>query len=272
MTNLAPAYMLDMVDEREDRLESQLARLGAAIPRSNSGQRWLSAPDTRGLLANLLREVDETLLPRRMVIEIHGRAVAYLNVSARRVLHLGLPGGPSSAGNGSHSPDQIASKFINQLKGVLGATTVLTLRITHLTPDPNAANMGCSARSLARAASLRIDPVKQEVAARSFFEAVGRYSIACLALDSAGVPIAADGSDTQIARLSEMSRDDLDDFDWQLEQTITRPGAPGCIILNYSADAGFCLIYGRSKAGGFMAFLPAQAVPKIQPLWRQHFG
>lgn len=272
MTNLAPAYMPGMADGHEDRLEGQLVRLGAPIPRSNSGQRCLSAPDARALLANLLREVDETILPRRMVIEIGGRAVADLHVAACRLLHLDLPDGPSSGQNGSKAPDQVALIFIRQLQGVLGDATALTLRITRLTPEPNAANTGCSARGLARAASLKIDPVKQEDAARGFFEAVGTYSIAGLTLDPAGVPVDGDGSDAQIARLSEMACDDLDDFDWQLEQTIPRPGAPGCILLNYSAEAGFCLIYGRSKAGGFLGFLPAQAVAKIQPLWRQHFG
>lgn len=271
MTNLAPAYVPDMAELRDDRLASQLARLGAAIPRANSGLRRLSAPDTRGLLANLLREVDETILPRRMAVETGGRVVAHLNVAARRVLQLDLPGRQVSA------PDQITAMFTGQLLAALTGTTKtgateLTLRITRLTPDPNAANMGCPAHKLALAASLEIDPVQQQDAAREFFAAIGDYSIAWLMFDPAGVPMDGYGSERQIARLSEMSQDNLGDFDWQLERTIQHPGAPGCILLNYSADAGFCLFYGRSDAGGFMAVLPSQAAPKIQPLWRQHFG
>lgn len=271
MTNLAPAYVPDMAEPRDDRLASQLTRLGAAIPRANSGLRRLSAPDTRGLLANLLREVDETILPRRMAVETDGRVVAHLNVAARRVLQLDLPGRQVSA------PDQITAMFTGQLQAALTGTTKtdateLTLRITRLTPDPNAANTGCSARKLAIAASLQIDPVQQQDSAQAFFAAMGDFAIAWLMLDPAGTPIAADGSDIQIARLTEMAQDEIDDFDWRLEQTIPHPGAPGCILLNYSADLGFCLLYGRSDAGGFMAVLPAKSVPKIQPLWRQHFG
>ena len=270
MTNLAlarvSAYLPDMDEGRTDRLESQLIKLGNSMSRANSGVRRLSAQDARGLLASLLREVDETILPRRIDVETDGRMVAHLHVAARRVLLLNLPGGQVT------EPNQIAAMFTNQLQAALTGATEMTLRITRLAPDPNAATAGCSARRLAIAASLEIDPIKQQDAARAFFESIRLYSIAWLMLDPAGIPIAADGSETQVARLTEMAQQDLGDLDWQLEQTIPHPGAPGCVLLNYSADAGFCMLYGRSEPGGFMAVLPAQAVPKIQPLWRQHFG
>ena len=272
MTNLAQAYVPEMAEAHEDRLKSQLVRLGASIPRANSGLRRLSAPDARGLLANLLREVDETILPRRMDVETGGQVVAHLHVAARRLVHLTLPGPQISGVGGLKAPDQIAMMFANQLLTVLTGATELTLRLSRLAPDPNAANTGCSARRLAGAASLEIGPTNHQDAARDFFAALGRYSIAWLTLDPDGVPIAGDGSEIQIARLSEMAQQDLDDLDWQLERTIPHPGAPGCLLLNYSDDVGFCLLYGRSDVGGFMAVLPAQAVPKIQPLWRQYFG
>lgn len=126
MTSLAPAYVPSMAKGREDRLESQLVKLGASMPRANSGLRLLSAPDVPGLLANLLREVDETILPRRMDVETGGRVVAQLHVAARRLLHLNLPGGQFS------TPENIAAMFTNQLQTALTGATELTLRITRL--------------------------------------------------------------------------------------------------------------------------------------------
>ncbi len=271
----------------QQRLESCLAGFASGIAFSGAGLRIFSGSDPDALLACVLREIDETILPRRIRIETRSGLVAHLQVSARRLVHLDIDGEPGAAGIAAATADETARWFIVRLLAFLSGTDELALRTSRMAWDRNPAEPGCLARHMARVASVDLDRgmgdrgmgdramrdrAMRDRAASGFFEAIARLSVAWLNVDPNGRVIDCDGPGDQTAWLVEFSRENLAQLEYHLTQTSGAPGTPGCLMLDNHAADGVWLVCSQAGDARFLALVPQQGVARIQPLWQRFFG
>lgn len=137
-----------------DRLNSKLAKLkGGSDPAEPTVFEGVD-----GMLAALLAEIDETVLPREMVLTNEKGEEARLLVAGRRLLRVGGPGesleagpaAPDDAGSERDAADALAAAFHGTLRGFLDRAEEIsvTARRPAYRVDPR--EFGCSVEMLSR--------------------------------------------------------------------------------------------------------------------------
>ena len=121
---------------------------------------------------------------------------------------------------------------------------------------------------LTATASLDMAPQPDRDPVPGLFTTLGRRMTAFVTLDPAGNILKHGGDKDWSHRLDTLARHGLDDIDAQLIQSLPSPEHPGCIMLSAGGSGGAILLYARSQVAGFLAILPADALPSAQSAWR----
>lgn len=101
------------------------------------------------LIDRLKREIEETVLPRRLALFSEGRAVASMTVSNRRLQDLRIEGRKITTGAGlDASPDRVASVYAQALRALCTRANPLELRVTGRAENALTSSGSCSARHL----------------------------------------------------------------------------------------------------------------------------
>ena len=130
-------------DNRRDQL---LARL-AADPRQLGVERRSLPQGVAPRLAAMLKEIDETVLPRVLCLASNRGEVARLIVSHRRLISVDLPGRPFSPREDDCLPDLMAARLVEIAE--TRADLVLTIARRETVPDH--AETACSLLALTKA-------------------------------------------------------------------------------------------------------------------------
>ena len=138
-------------DETAQRLRHVLARL--AMGRDDLGM-WLT-PTVHGeveLLARVIRETDETVLPRRMDLVSAQGLRATMTVSNRRLIAFRLTGQVAGEPAGDPSPDAIATDHVKSVLAIAADPAGIAFRQPERAPQASADATSCTARALLGAA------------------------------------------------------------------------------------------------------------------------
>lgn len=102
------------------------------------------------LIERLMREIDETILPRRLALFSDGEPVAVMTVSNRRLLDLEIDGRKVALGADTESSPETFARIHAQALRVLSARSgSLTLRVIGRAPQALASGASCLAHHLA---------------------------------------------------------------------------------------------------------------------------
>lgn len=132
-------------------------------------------------LQRVLREIDETVLPRRIALRTDHGAQVELLVSNRRLAAVSVKG-RAGADVEPSDPKEAAQIFARRLHAVLGKAKSITLNAARHEFDPSGQLIGCSAMSLARVlrTSFRSDSKASGLA--DFLTKIEEEALAWLAL------------------------------------------------------------------------------------------
>ena len=137
MTRTAPTNRPLVPDQA--RLGDVLRRF--AMPPDRLVQRRGTLPDDpRSRLKALLREIDETVLPRRIELRVNGKRLAHLSVHSRRLAAVEIAARPGAAPQGG----AIAADFAERLVEIAGTRGTLTCAATRQPDQLQPAEFTCS--------------------------------------------------------------------------------------------------------------------------------
>jgi hypothetical protein len=216
-----------------------------------------AAPAAR--LEALLTEIDETVLPRVLVVEAGGRDLARLIVSHRRLISIDLPGRPAPACDA----DSLAGILAARLVEVAGAAGLLALSIARRSATPGHAEIACSPAALRAALHQRL----RESPLDRLIRLAGSHVLASLTWSEASGPGQFVGPPAWDQRLLQMAapfrqrRAAL-----RREARIGRAAAEG-LLLPLGAD--LVLLFADLDGQGVAAVLPRPVGLALVAAWQQ---
>ncbi|MEM8631005.1 MAG: hypothetical protein AAGF74_07200 [Pseudomonadota bacterium] len=156
-----------------DRLLTKVARLRRGGDVARKGRREYFVPEDTDLLATLLQEIDETVLPRRLVFESGNGGRLEIEATNRRILRVvsmqanGLSASHKAMiGKGlTEAEDQDLDVLFSMFDALVGDSDTLSVSADRLSDATAPADVGCSAERLAVSwgidlnAALKADPV-----------------------------------------------------------------------------------------------------------------
>ncbi len=254
---------------RQPDLRSRVSRLAKPIRVLANGHRYLSGGDASSLLAGLLLEIHETILPRKINVVTDTGSTTCLQVGNRRLF-----GNPSRGELESHDSCRSSKpEFVLQhLKQVLSGAKSVELQVTRCTADAGHLDKGCSALALASAAAIVLDRQINLDPVLGLFAALKGEMAAWVTLDRSGHYTGHGGEPSVAGQLEGLTRDGLAEIDAQMVQSLTSPDHPGCVILDCGEEGDFLLAYARSNSSGFAAILPASSLIAVQSAWKSVSG
>ena len=151
MTRFSPARAIGPTSIVQ-QIQACLIRLNAPARTSeNPGSQGQTRPD--GLVDQVIREVDETVLPRRFEVLIEDRICACLFISNRRLIDMEVSGTPVLPRAGTDiTADTAARAYVAALRDLGDDTSRPNLRLAGRTVIATAGDAACSAMHLWQAA------------------------------------------------------------------------------------------------------------------------
>lgn len=249
-----------MIDD--DGLRKKIDRLGDNVPLSPAGRRHLSAPDADGLLKLVLREIDETILPRALSLMIGDAETARLTVKGGRILSLSTPAA-TVTGTDFDDPVQFAATLAAGLARAVGKAATLEIASARIAQLRDADGLRCATGPIAAALGRRVRGV---AGLRQLAEALSPALSAWLLADGDGRIAASEGADASTLRdLSETSR--------QLDAATGGPGCDGMVVTGLAPNMPGGVLAARSDGAVLVARLPeGGSAQDAVRLWHDMFG
>lgn len=261
------------------RLSDRIGKLARAETADAAGR--LVEPGADGTaLAAILREVDETVLPRRLVFRRDDGVLTVL-ASNRRLISVDTAEGPGAGvaadilGVVLNRPDVA---MLGQLRAALSASLPGTgpIRVRSLPPTERIADFasGTTAAALALAWGVDLSPPAADLAAPpapapgtpldGFLASVGGTARAWLRLD-AGSVVGNGGEQDLVARLEAFAGSDaMADLD-----TVADPATRRFVAIGRAPDDGDCLLLVGDGPAAALLLLPSVALDAARKTWAE---
>jgi len=244
-------------------LKDRVGRLADRRVAASGGMRNLEGDCAEALLANLLREVDETILPRRLTVAIAGGGTIEVVVSNRRLIGLT---------NVEASQCTDPKGVLDHLRSAIGQSTTAESRSERTENTFSCAHTGVSARALLALLSVVERDVPDPNPIPSFFAELQSQMLAWVTLSRTGRIHKKAGEVLWQDRLVKLANSQLADLEAQRRQSRTSQGQSSCVLLNFGDEDGFILLYARSSTSGFLAMLPMACLAEIESAWKARPG
>jgi hypothetical protein len=251
----------EATDITAERSGSQLLRVIA-----RAAEARLCAPDRLTaragepdrLLVSLLREVDETVLPRVLELETDSGAQARLAVSNRRLCSVGVSGEAEEIAG----PEDAAQVFLSRLRRFLGNSQWVKVRRHRSIGAEGEEAASCSALHLARCGGIPLAQLGYAAGLDGLLQAVSAMALTWLYLLGRGREAQHGGDAADLAVLSAFN----EAARAMRKGQIANP-RPHCTVLDVSGAR----ILLRAQAGGETLVMLASAQDKqaIMAAWQK---
>jgi len=235
----------------------RLARPSATLA---NNARQLNGTSSEDLLAGLLIQLDETILPRRYRLTSDTGRMIDLGVAHRRLWP--IVDGPEDTH--ADAPEDIVARLRDILEGA-GTATLSSMRTDEPTTGPEP---GIAISTLIAISEPVATPVIDPDPVVALWANLEDNMTAWVRLDGVANITGRGGDRPATTRLENLVRTGLKDIETQLCQSLSAKDQPGCLILNAGGGNGLALIYARSQHSGVLALLPADDLLKVQHAWR----
>lgn len=248
-------------DDRDCALKQVLARFAADASYLHAETKD-AAEGRADLLQCLLREIDETILPRQLTLYFGQQVAAELTVSHRRLLSLDLTGVSSSVGNQS----SIAQVYAQRLRQLVLSNKDTGFRIARQPCEIGAESESCSARLLMETLATQLGQGRL----RSFMSSVGNDAEAWVFQDDSTTKTDSFGPDDQIQRLTDLANSDAVARQKRRPTPRVPDQAPSCMVLTMSPNMRVIVACDRTEI--LLLTLPTQNLDAAMQAWRSIFA
>ena len=253
------------------RLEEKLAKLRQRERAAGEGRK-LRGVGADALLAAIVTEIDETILPRRVSFETPEGTV-HLAVANRRLQALLAPA-PSAvpASLVGHALPDVEEPAVAELGQVLKALLkdAESVRVSAMRATESfASDIGVPAEQLPRVWS-----VAESTAAtpgdilERFLKALNPTSVAWLRIEGEEV-VSQAGSDEAVTALSENAAVFLDGYFSKFEIAFREPSYSCGTLISPGDDAGPALLFVEIEALSAIVSAPASEILRIASAWQR---
>lgn len=257
---------VDQMHPQTDRLDQALHRL--VQPEVLSYDMPLAiGQEGRDLFCTLLREIDETILPRQILLECQPHGTVRLSVSNRRLAKIELDHDiaavqiPSFEGTA-----EMAKQFAQKLKELFAsAKTARLLRPVRL-PAHTTHNMSCSIRLLAEAAELTDWRTHLDQTSAAFLDVVNAVAVATWCLGSDDADADETGTADEVELLKEFYRNYQSGQQKRSAQRSFNPNEAQCLLvpLSHARTVVLTTIQRRTS----LAMVPSDQIRLLTQAWR----
>jgi hypothetical protein len=267
----APAQTEDDAAPGSARILAQLDRLAQRVRLNGLGHRRLAAANPRDLTTALLRDIDETILPRQVRVTTDAGQSFTLDISGRRLMRLVVPGSGGVVGE-PEDPCEAARALAADLRRSLQRATELTLQTQRMDANTDRAQVGSSAEALAAALGIDLEASEGERGLDRLLRNLRRHSIAALVFDGHGRPQQRIGAADDLATLETLAAVHLQPACATLIRTLPRNTRNGCMLLGAGAGSGRHALVGLSDKHRVAALLDRQQVTILLPVLQDIFA
>jgi hypothetical protein len=269
MSNLAKVELVAHPIIRQVDLAARVKSFAKPVTVLGNGHRCLPGGSAKNLLAGLLLEIDEAILPRQIKVMADTGRITHLRIGNRRLLDIQPAQSLESRESCSSADPGILLDHLNE---ALAGATEAEILVTRLAPEQCQVDKGCPAVALAAASAIVLHRQANPDPVPAFYAALKGDMIAWITLDRTGNCQKRGGEAGWVERLVDLSGDGLAEIDAQMVQALSAPDEPGCVILDFGGEGGFLLVYARSGSSGFAAILPASRISAAQTAWKTVAG
>ncbi|MFC4667477.1 hypothetical protein ACFO5X_02820 [Seohaeicola nanhaiensis] len=224
------------------------------------------AGDGESLMVMLLREIDETVLPRRIVLIADGVEVAQMAVSNRRVSGLKIVGErPTTARLEPGDPESAARLYAHRLQTLFERSGRMQLRVDRNIGPIESDSLSCSARNLAACIGLSLGPCGGSGDIRDFLRGIESFALAWMLLVSRTGEEHHRGPDDLVAGLRAFRT-----LEQKAALASIRASLPGCLMLPLPDQR--LLLKATVGMDQALAVLPKDAAVPAMDAWRKVFG
>ena len=271
MTSVLATYPSEIGQGPSKRTLSRLQRLGQRVRLNGLGHRKLSESDTRALTTALLRDVDETILPRHVRVVTNAGQRFSLDIAGRRLLRLVVAGSGGSVGQ-PDDPIEAAKALAAELKRALLRSTEVTLQSFRMDSAEDRMDVGCSAGALAAALGVDLEGLAGESTTDKVLRALDRHAQAALVLDGHGQEKQHLGDPTLTERLSAIAADHMRDIVVAMQQTMGRDKKTGCMSFGSDNESGAHFICALCDKKRILALADERRIDALLPVLQDIFA
>lgn len=256
------------------RLADRIAQLAASDRAPPGGRRLAPGPDGAPL-APILREIDETVLPKSLVFR-RGDAMLTLSAANRRMISLDAAEGPGAKpaqailGRALTQPDvALLGKLRDALtSGLPGKAPIMVVATA---PDKNSADFAAGTTAAALASAWGVDlapapsPETDPLSELDAFMATAPSLARAWMRLASGIMTEAGGDKALVALLKDFADSaDMADLDMA-------PGAEGhrFVAIGRAPDDGDCLLFVSDRTDAALLLIPAEALDDAKKTWRK---
>ena len=241
---------------------SRLARVLTRLAEPGQGLPSVVDGGANEILAVLLREIEETVMPRRLSLFDGANLLIRLVISNRRLVSTRLPDGPEVAA--PVEPRAAAQLWAGQINTALRDVRSARFAYERSSEHEVADAVGCSAAMLAKAAGLTPPAPEAPRTLSDFFSVIGGFAIAWIFMPTKGSGDTRGGDAALVVRLSEFAARARSEGKPRLG-----PAQPECVILPLAGGINF--VSASLGDEELFAFIPASRVSQAISAWQKRF-
>ena len=271
MTQVLETYSSHDPTPLDPRTAARLERLGQRVRVNGLGHRRLSESDTRALTTALLRDIDETILPRHVRVATNAGQRFALDIAGRRLLRLVVAGSGGAVGQPG-DPIEAAKLLAGELKRALLRSTEVTLQSHRMDCAQDREDVGSSAGALASALGLDLDALAGESLMDKALRALARHASAVLSVSGQGDITHHRGEADAAERLEALANEHLRELSMAMVQALGRGQKSGCMCLGTDGETGahlVCALTGKTRT---LALVDARRIDALLPVLQDIFA
>lgn len=240
------------------RVVARMAEPDVALPVSR--QRRAGDPDR--LLITVLREIDETVLPRQITLNVDENASVRLSVANRRLIAVETADGGNAAQDEPGDPLAAARIFTKRLRAVLDGAQRIEFVHARRGDAGGRDAISCSAQSLAKAAGVPLGILGAAAGLDDYLGALKPIALAWLFSAAPGAEDADFGEPDDLAALRAFRDRTRAD-----QKARIQAASPACTVL--PLPDGRVLIAATTLGQDLIALAPSTHLKQIVSAWQK---
>lgn len=252
-------------DNRADPLRQALERLASEDAGALRSTEAKAAGFTE-LIDQIAREVDETVLPRNLVLLDGDEELAMLTISNRRLVAV-----RSAKDHGAKNPSdaadaaEAAKEFLEKIHAISEEAGPIRLRLKGRVEGFSVNEMSCSASDLMAAAREHAQKSRLDV----FLADVRKQAEAWVFRPVVGADVKQDGPDELCEALATLERE-FDQITANQGEALRRTSMkPNCTFIPYTQDRRFCVAVDGESA--LFAVVAEPGASALMNAWRKAY-
>lgn len=260
MMQSSTAASIITADDRDGALKQVLARF-AADTSCLLAEKQDAFEGHANLLHSLLREIDETILPRQLTLYFDQQLVAELTVSHRRLLSFNLTATPASASDRS----SVAQTYAQQMRQLVASYNGAGFRITRQPCDIGIESESCSAKLLVDTLAAQQDQSQLQ----GFLSLAAPSALAWMVQDNNAETTDCSGPEDLIQRLTGLANSSAAARQKRSATLRVPDQTATCMVLTMSPEVRVVLAVHQSEV--LLIALPTRNLDTALHEWRSIF-